>query len=110
MLEMGIARCVCFGALLIWCEIAAVGQNSVYDSIFVNPNDERIVIERGTQVPAIVIGEMSSKPDSTFEVVVASDVVSKGVVVIQRGEHVQFSDFVNPQKRLGPDGTLTRCS
>ena len=79
----------------------AMSQNKSYiEPIYVNPDDERLILDENVQLSILVEKTISSKNPGEVKAVIASDVVLNGEVIIPKGERVLLTLGVDGPKRL----------
>jgi hypothetical protein len=77
------------------------------ERMLVSPQDERLVLEKDTEIALLVPENFSSKHPGEIKLIAASDVLIKDVVIIRRGEPVLFDVAVEKPKRMGVGAVLT---
>ena len=75
--------------------------------IFVNPQDERLVLEKDTGIAILVPENISSKHPEESKLIAASDVLVQDVVIIRRGEPVLFNLAVEKPAPMSVGAVLT---
>jgi hypothetical protein len=76
--------------------------------ILVDPQDERLVLEKDTEIAILVPENISSKHPGEIKLIAASDVLIQDVVIIRRGEPVLFEVAVDKPRSLSVGAVLTQ--
>ena len=74
-----------------WSKAVSHTPPPATEPIFLNLQDERLVLEKDTRIAILVPENISSKHPEESRLVAASDVLVQDVVIIRRGEPVLFN-------------------
>lgn len=92
----------------LWTNGVPQSTPRIKEPIFLNPHDERLVLEKDTKVAVLLPEEVSSKhPPESVTVIAASDVLVNEVIIIRRGEPVLFNLAVDKPKSMFRGAVLT---
>lgn len=90
-----------------WSNAVSHTPPPVRELMFVNAQDERLVLEKDTGIAILVPENISSKHPEESKLVAASDVLVQDVVIIRRGEPVLFNLAVEKPAAMSVGAVLT---